>query len=244
MAQNITIQGASYSDVPSVTLPKTGGGTALFTDVTPTTAVESDVASGKLFFKADGTQATGTASGGGISVVTTQDEHGGDIVTITAEVVSPWSPWGDGAELIYTYSISETKLSDTDYATWTPSTSAQTIKSSVDWGTISADLSQYEYVLKTVIDNSTSYQVGTTMKSATLRNIVESIQVIYRKPSNRTNLISGTDNYNYCTTLNSGSLIDYYNSSGNLTMGWTTGYGIYGSINAPALDSQIGRAHD
>lgn len=65
MAQNVTIMGASYSDVPAVTLPKTGGGTAKFTDVSPTDAVESDVASGKIFFKADGSQATGTASGGG-----------------------------------------------------------------------------------------------------------------------------------------------------------------------------------
>jgi hypothetical protein len=46
-------------------LPKTGGGQARFTDTTPTTAVESDVASGKIFIKADGSQATGTNSGGG-----------------------------------------------------------------------------------------------------------------------------------------------------------------------------------
>lgn len=32
MAQNITLLGASYSDVPAVTLPKTGGGTAKFVD--------------------------------------------------------------------------------------------------------------------------------------------------------------------------------------------------------------------
>ena len=32
MAQNITIMGGSYSDVPAVTLPKTGGGTATFYD--------------------------------------------------------------------------------------------------------------------------------------------------------------------------------------------------------------------
>lgn len=32
MAQNITLMGASYSDVPAVTLPKTGGGTATFVD--------------------------------------------------------------------------------------------------------------------------------------------------------------------------------------------------------------------
>lgn len=30
MAQNITLLGASYSNVPAVTLPKTGGGTAKF----------------------------------------------------------------------------------------------------------------------------------------------------------------------------------------------------------------------
>lgn len=67
MAQNITIMGASYSDVPAVTLPKTGGGTASFTDVTPTTATDSDVLSGKVYFKADGSQSTGTGSGGGTS---------------------------------------------------------------------------------------------------------------------------------------------------------------------------------
>ena len=32
MAQNITLLGASYSDVPAVDLPKTGGGTARFID--------------------------------------------------------------------------------------------------------------------------------------------------------------------------------------------------------------------
>lgn len=32
MAQNVTVQGASYSDVPAVVLPKTGGGLAKFID--------------------------------------------------------------------------------------------------------------------------------------------------------------------------------------------------------------------
>ena len=65
MAQNITLMGANYSAVPAVNLPKTGGGTAKFTDVSPTTAEDSDVASGKIYFKSDGTQSTGTSSGGG-----------------------------------------------------------------------------------------------------------------------------------------------------------------------------------
>ena len=65
MAQNITLMGASYSAVPAVTLPKTGGGTASFTDVTDTTAAASDVASGKYFYTAAGVRTQGTASGGG-----------------------------------------------------------------------------------------------------------------------------------------------------------------------------------
>lgn len=65
MSQNISLWGAQYSGVPSILLPKTGGGTASFVDVTGTTATASDVASGKIFFDANGTQTTGTNSGGG-----------------------------------------------------------------------------------------------------------------------------------------------------------------------------------
>lgn len=65
MAQNITLLGASYSAVPAVQLPKTGGGTARFDDCTVVTATASDVAQGKIFVASDGTITTGTASGGG-----------------------------------------------------------------------------------------------------------------------------------------------------------------------------------
>ena len=65
MAQNITLQGASYTAVPSVLLPKTGGGTASFVDITDTTAAASDVASGKYFYTAAGVRTAGTSSGGG-----------------------------------------------------------------------------------------------------------------------------------------------------------------------------------
>ena len=65
MAQNITLLGASYSAVPGVTLPKTGGGTATFYDVSDTTAAAADVASGKYFYTSAGVKTQGTNSGGG-----------------------------------------------------------------------------------------------------------------------------------------------------------------------------------
>lgn len=68
MAQNITLLGASYQNVPGVQLPKTGGGTAYFADPSPTTAEPEDVTQGKIFLKADGSQGVGTNTGGGGSV--------------------------------------------------------------------------------------------------------------------------------------------------------------------------------
>lgn len=92
---NITLLGASYTDVPAVDLPQTGGGTVRFyengggtgavsvvdttdshggtvrtitaLDISDTTAVASDVASGKYFYTAAGVKTAGTGSGGGPS---------------------------------------------------------------------------------------------------------------------------------------------------------------------------------
>ena len=81
MAQNITLMGASYADVPSVELPKTGGGTASFTDTSPTTAAAADVAAGKYFFTANGVLTLGTSSGGVEDGHVWQDENGYIVVS-------------------------------------------------------------------------------------------------------------------------------------------------------------------
>lgn len=59
---NVTLLGADYADVPSVLLPKTGGGSAEFFDTTGATAEAADVATGKTFYGANGLE-TGTGAG-------------------------------------------------------------------------------------------------------------------------------------------------------------------------------------
>lgn len=74
MAQSVSLWGAAYSNVPALIVPKTGGGTAKFTDVSDTTAASSDVASGKVFYDANGARQTGSASGGGAGAFVDETE--------------------------------------------------------------------------------------------------------------------------------------------------------------------------
>ena len=70
---DVTLWGASYSDVPAILLPKYPSGTARFDDCSVVTATAEDVADGKTFVASDGTITVGTSTGGG-SV--TQDAQG------------------------------------------------------------------------------------------------------------------------------------------------------------------------
>lgn len=58
---NVTLLGADYADVPSILLPKTGGGSAEFFDTAGATAEAADVATGKTFYGANGLE-TGTGA--------------------------------------------------------------------------------------------------------------------------------------------------------------------------------------
>ena len=71
MAQNVVINGVTYSNVPEVDIPKSGGGTAKFYDTATADITQSDLLSGVKAYGASG-EVTGSmtnngATGGTIS---------------------------------------------------------------------------------------------------------------------------------------------------------------------------------
>ena len=71
MAQNVVINGVTYSNVPEVDIPKSGGGTAKFYDTATADVTQADLLSGVKAYGASG-EVTGSmtnngATGGTIS---------------------------------------------------------------------------------------------------------------------------------------------------------------------------------
>ena len=70
MAQNVIINGVTYSNVPEVDIPKSGGGTAKFYDTAGADAAAGDILTGKTAFGSsgavNGSMANNGATGGTI----------------------------------------------------------------------------------------------------------------------------------------------------------------------------------
>ena len=64
MAQNVIINGVTYSSVPEVDIPKSGGGTAKFYDTASADAAQGDILSGKKAFTSTG-EITGSMTDNG-----------------------------------------------------------------------------------------------------------------------------------------------------------------------------------
>lgn len=80
MAQNVVINGVTYSNVPEVDMPKSGGGTAKFYDTSGADFAAGDLLTGKTGFGPNGSVPGSMANNGAT---------GGEIETKAGTVVIP-----------------------------------------------------------------------------------------------------------------------------------------------------------
>ena len=67
MAQNVVINGVTYSDVPEVDIPKSGGGTSKFYDTSGANATAGDILTSKTAYGASGSISGNMANNGSTS---------------------------------------------------------------------------------------------------------------------------------------------------------------------------------
>ena len=96
MAQNVIINGVTYSAVPEVDIPKQGGGTAKFMDTSDANAANSDILNSKTAY-VNGSKVTGNMSNNGAT--------GGTIGTVAGTYTIPAGYTSGG-------SVSLTNVSD------------------------------------------------------------------------------------------------------------------------------------
>lgn len=80
MAQNVIINGVTYSSVPEVDIPKSGGGTAKFFDTAEASVTAADLLTGKTAFGSSGSVSGSMANNG---------SSGGTIGAVAGTVVIP-----------------------------------------------------------------------------------------------------------------------------------------------------------
>ena len=148
-------------------------------------------------------------------------------------------PSGVSGGLVHVGSLNDYRISlyDTDYNGWTPSTTAKVILATASLGTFTAtDIVNNDYFIRQRAYIDVVYINGTTNgKGLYKKDCVENWYAVTRRPSNNTNMNSGTRNTGVAESVTNLYVGQYYNS------GWVTlyssAYGIYPSNQAPTFSS-------
>ncbi|MBO4543892.1 MAG: hypothetical protein J5725_12020 [Bacteroidales bacterium] len=150
-----------------------------------------------------------------------------------------WDWKGGYPEFIKTIYTTSFTLGSTSFASWTPSTTAKSIKSASTLSSeaFTGDLTQYEYLLRWRCQFIAVYNTGATLKNQVYHEVADIWQTIFQRPNTVTNITNSNFNYNVCTVLMSTPLTVYYNADGTLTPYFSIAYGIYPSATAASFSS-------
>lgn len=161
----------------------------------------------------------------------------GKWLTDDVEIAGKWNYLGAAAEKISSFADFSVALKDTDYNTWTPSTTPGLILATDTFGTFVADVKNYDYVIKWTFWTDLAYNAGATLKNIPYKQRSISLSSTYRRPRLYTDFQAETFNCNVASSNYNVEAILYYNSSGSLAVHHTGVYGFYATAGTATLSS-------
>lgn len=150
---------------------------------------------------------------------------------MTAAIAGYKWPWmGDGMELVNGNLYSKTtKLSATEFNTWTPSTTAKDILASENASTFTAtDMVNNQYYIVWKCDIPIVTASTATKKALPVHASAYIVHEIFRRPNTLANISADVFNGNTSATLYGSTWITYYGTTtGTQTYTWAASYGMY-----------------
>lgn len=165
--------------------------------------------------------------------------------TLVPPVVGEYDWLGKNAELVdddvYEF---ETTLDNTQFAGWSPSSTAHTCIATKTAKTRAVtDMDDNEYFLVWECGGDFAYNSGTTNKARPLFSRSLLIQSLFKRPSSWAMIQGEGFNGNTCATVLSANFLRYYGSTtGSVTYTWATSYGFYFGAQAATFSPTTGNA--
>ena len=150
---------------------------------------------------------------------------------------------GADATLVHEITPITVALKDTDFNTWTPSTTAATVVESQTLSNekyVATDLlldGGYNYLNIWNMKLPVVYTGSPTNKARTLFSCGLLVQAIFRRYSSYTNLLDGNMNNNVTAQTTLATFERYYSSSSSLTYTNSASYGFYFTSVVPSISS-------
>ena len=199
---------------------------------------------GVAFPSANGGEAVFGEGGSSVDVEALSVTANGEYTAPTGKAYSPvtvnvpWNWMGENVELVdgEIWSVNK-KLKDTDYATWTPSTTAIDLVTSAYIPDITVDLGNYEYIIHWTFESYFVYAAGTPQNTMVNRFVREDFIALFKRPYNYDALTQQLYNGNTGGAIATSMVMDYFASNGSRSINTSAGSsGVFvRSVSTPSM---------